>query len=858
MSEIDFLVYMSKMEKGVVLGVLDGSTLVIKFVSEEGKKVYAVVLSSISSPRLGSSDGTRDDEYEAWTAYNYTRQLTVGKRCVVVDFNKSELGRSHPNFGRLQLVYGRVELVDYDNMDVGMAIVEAGMARHKSNFSNDYANQLYALQNVAQNSKKGIWGDSRYIRKLPVEYKIQNLLDQKEFDGIIEYIANGYTYNVVLLPKLETITISLCGIKSPSAKRDSPEAYGAEARYFAELNFFQRNVHVTLLGYNDAFKQFVGQITYNNYGDIAIKLLEEGLATVFVPTMHFVKESDEKYKITEAKAKTLAKNIWKGLSDLELNDSTITGQVINLRGTSIIEILKDDDTTERVSLSGCKIPVFNPTTSSDPHSYEAFEFLRENLIGKRVRAVVDSRYEDRNRNLNKIYVTMTLVDENVIINEKIAAAGLCEVIVTQNGRPPACITRMMELEQEAREAGIGVFSFDTTTPPVITDLNKKYDRQRSSVYFSHVAGKNVTGIIQFFVTATKALVLIPEDMTLVAMNLLGVTFSDPLDRLGHEALQYCNKHFLLRDCDVFFRDVDKKGVFLGSITVYDGSNSYVVEAELLKRGFCDVGQSIARHPIKNLMINAKKVAQKSGVGIWSGKNRSAFSLERGEIYECRVLSVWDSCTVVIAMMTNEFKLMKQELPKCRSRPKDMMKGDVVGAIFGNRIFRARVTDIVDNKVKVDFIDLCVDDVIPIENLRSIPKEISDLPPQGLSVRLAFCSPFDNEEPEFRKDAEEYLWSACDGSKLYCHLVNDDINKSDPDVLLTEDPDIESGSVNAVMLRTGFVKFEMHEYPFDEAIDRVRETLDRIEVLAKEENVGAWEHGNEDQNIPDEADADYLI
>ena len=47
----------------------------------------------------------------------------------------------------------------------------------------------------------------------------------------------------------------------------------------------------------------------------------------------------------------------------------------------------------------------------------------------------------------------------------------------------------------------------------------------------------------------------------------------------------------------------------------------------------------------------------------------------------------------------------------------------------------------DDKEKVEFIELLINDKVPISNLRKLPEELTKIPPQCLSIRLGGCKAF---------------------------------------------------------------------------------------------------------------------
>lgn len=69
----------------------------------------------------------------------------------------------------------------------------------------------------------------------------------------MEYVRDGSTLRLLLLPSYHQITLQLSGLKSPGFKREAdgsetPEAFAEEAKQYVESRLLQRDVKVILEG----------------------------------------------------------------------------------------------------------------------------------------------------------------------------------------------------------------------------------------------------------------------------------------------------------------------------------------------------------------------------------------------------------------------------------------------------------------------------------------------------------------------------------------------------------------------------------------------------------------------------------
>ena len=826
--------------KGIVAAVLSGDTLAVRILDMKQTPVHAVMLEYIQSPRIGSIDGRVPDEPGAWPAFDYLRHLCIGKRVILENLRTPDNmnKRSNPVFGPLPVSFARVKLFDSDKLDVALSVVENGWANIRSKneeSDDDYLISLINARDAAKEDKRGIFAENNLVRKLPADYNPKKLIEKKEFDAIIENVISGSMLNVWLLPNFEMIRLQLGGIRTPSAKRDSPEPFGIEAKDFVEKKILQRDVKVQLLSFTE--KQFfVGRVIHPN-GDIAVFLLAEGLGQMNNATAAMVSNSGE-LREAESRAKQSRKNLWKDFDVKTLQSIQFDGRVVLIRNSSILDVESGLE-TRKIYLSGCRVPQFNSNGKRDPFGLEAREFLRRMLIGRQVQCSIDYTIEDRS------YATVYV--GNKCVNEQLAAEGLCNVFVSRNQKASDRIDDMMHAEQEAKQKKKGIHSL-TNRPQgglSINDLSNNHSRQRSVPFLHYIEKKTSKGIIEHFVSATRIVVLIPESHCLIRINLQGLVSSDPQNRIGYEALEYCKSNFLQRDVDVQVFDVDKVGLFIGNVRLTSGPS---LEAEILRHGFSEIHtNSIRNVPYRKELEDAQKEAEESQLGVFSSSYRGYKILENGHTYEVNITEIWDPVTVVIQIQSDELKKINELLTQSHETLSKVMKGDLVAVIYDDKIYRGKVNDIVgEDKFDVNFLEFDSNETVSIDMLRSLPSQLLLIPPQAQTVRLAGLKAFNFDE-EFNKDAMNFMWKNCENATLYAHVVT--LDDDYPNVVITDSPEPTSGSLNTQLLSLGYVRTYLYdaEPPFDQIFDEFEET----ENAAKADKKGAWINGNIGDDSDDE-------
>lgn len=846
---------MSKPRRGIVQAVLDGNTLIVKFVDEPSKPIEAVLLDFIQAPRLGTNDGLRQDDPDAWNSFDFLRKLTLGKRVLIIPSRgKEDLYRTHPNFGRMPAITGRAELVDKNSMDVGMAVVESGWGKVRNEKAqDDYAQTLLGLQTAASDESRGMWTSGGLVRKLPAPYDPDDLLKRREFEGIVESIINGSTYSVILLPYFENITVQLAGMRCPGARRDMPDPFGPEAKQFVETRLLQRGVKVTLLQTNEKGNTkefFCGQVIHPQGGDIAIFLLKEGLGSVFNPTIGLIPNGEE-YRAAETEAKKAKKNLWKNFDVSSLRTGRVEGKIVKIQGSSILEVQTELGTTERVYLSCCKAPNFNPQGTIDPLGFETREFVRRLCIGQKCIAMIDYSLESQLRGQNERRNYATVYIGSKCVNEELVAAGFATCLVSKNNKPSDRIDNMMRAEEDAKAKKIGLHADKVPSAAAFNDLSSKPNKQKSVPFLHYLDGKSLAGVIEYFPSSSRAVILIPEQSCIIRMNLLGVIGNDPTERIGNRALEYMNDNFLLRDCIVQVRDTDKFGCFIGALTAVVGKSQISCEVALVKNGFCELHSSVNKHPLRGELNDALEEAKANKVGMWGDETRIQKALLPNKVYEVNVIEVWDPVTVVIQIQSDELVKINKGLAQARQPVGKLMKGDVVAVIYERKLYRGRILELEGSNAKVEFIELCINDTIPVADLRVLPDELTKIPPQAMSIRLGGCKAFNFNNEDFNEEAKDYVWGLCENQTLYAHFMYDDRSAPDPDVLLTDREESGSGSVNSMVLSKGYARY--NNIPVPEELEPVMERLDQIEQAARDNKVGAWSYGNVGDSDDDEDD-----
>lgn len=300
--------------------------------------------------------------------------------------------------------------------------------------------RLIDLEEVAKTEGKGKWGGSPAEHVRSIRWTHDNPRTLVEFNqgkpvkAIIEHVRDGSTIRAFLLPDFQYVTLMISGIRCNGFKLDSegkPDPnevveFAEEARFFVESRLLQRDVEIVLESVNNA--NFVGSILFPK-GNIAEALLREGFAQCVDWSMAYMKTGADKLRAAERHAKERRARLWANYKPPTQN---FTGKEKELNGT-VIEIYNGDAISVKIANGQVKKVFFasirppreagrvadedgklppRPKNSRPlfdiPWMFEAREYLRKKLIGKKVSCHLDYVSPARDNFPEKYCYTVTI------------------------------------------------------------------------------------------------------------------------------------------------------------------------------------------------------------------------------------------------------------------------------------------------------------------------------------------------------------------------------------------------------------------------------------------------------------------
>ncbi|CAE6420718.1 unnamed protein product [Rhizoctonia solani] len=286
----------------------------VSIVDKEGRE-RRVQLSSVRAPKASEPK----QAYYANEAREFLRKKLIGKHVKVnTDFIRPKEGEFEER-DAVTIRYGNA------HANISEQLIEKGLAtalRHRrddESRSGEYDKLMAAEQNAVTEAR-GIHSGKdvsmpRIINASETSTKASSWLSSLKRQGrvpaIVDYVASGSRFKVLVPKENISLTLVLSGIRAPRTARNASEKsepYGPEALEFATRKYLQRDAEIEIEAI-DKTGGFIGALYLNKTENAAVTLAREGLATVHDYSAESLAWARQLYD-AEADAKTQKKNIW--------------------------------------------------------------------------------------------------------------------------------------------------------------------------------------------------------------------------------------------------------------------------------------------------------------------------------------------------------------------------------------------------------------------------------------------------------------------------------------------------------------------------------------------------------------------
>jgi len=623
----------------------------------------------------GGDEDTEKTEQEpfAWDSRDYLRKRLIGKTVIyrveskLPSKDEGKIKKPARGYGEIYLLEGG-ELVNIIHEAISKGWLFVSVNKNFERLLEDKESAkaisvkeyklLKDLEAEAMNQGLGAHTTSdtkkqaslRYVHRIypsvsnKTSFELFEKLKNLPLHGVVEQVRNGSTLRVIILDRMDEITVMLGGIRCPdyfyrTDQFKTTQKYALEAKYFTEHYLLNRDVEVNIDKLDDS-NNFYGSVRLvdNPQFDITIELLKAGLAT-FIEWSVCKGVDPTELKAIEEQAKKVALKIWKSPSNLNTpsegmkkNNPDITGKVIEVVSGGAIKVLPVGGGKKKepvfVRLSSIKAPRmvsendlnlpslndqdrkerierFNEDKANNVYAFEAKEFLRKKLIGQTVTCVYDYMYDKTNK-----YYTVYQKDSNIAV--ELLENGYGRVMTHYDDEPRSReYQKLIYAQNKAAKSNKGIHRPTSDKPQLhIKDFTSSSDFARAQLYLSNLKSKErVPAVIEQVIGSSRFKVWVPSENVTIILSLHGVfceipkknpqineedtrrTIYDmyPIEEDENKGFHYVREKLYQRDVEIAINDVDKRSKFRGRV-YFQGED---IAIDLLEQGYAKVNDDTA-------------------------------------------------------------------------------------------------------------------------------------------------------------------------------------------------------------------------------------------------------------------------
>lgn len=870
---------------GIVKEVLSGDSVIIRNKPKGGPPPEKKIgFTGITAPKLArqkpvnqqtpnSSDNETKDEPYAWEAREFLRKKLVGNE---VYFTSEKPVATTTWTGEYGVVYLGKDQATAEN--ITESLVSEGLAKVRDAARNAPAlKRLVELEEVAKQQSKGIWGTDLQSHVRDVKWNIENPKqfiakhEGQRIKAIIEYVHDGSTIRALLLPEYYSIRLMIAGIRCPKQN----EQYFSEARFFVESRLLQQDVEIVLESANN--NSFVGTVSHPQ-GNIAESLLKEG----FAKCLPSIKTGATQLRTAEKQAKQNKLRIWKDWQNTEPTvspkDRDFQATVVEIINGDAMNVKLADGSIKKIFLASIKPPREKNAAPADedgklpprpkgfkalydiPWMFEAREFLRKKLIGKRVNVHVDYKQPANDNYPEKICCTINVGGINIA--EALVSKGLGTVIRHRqdDDSRSSHYDKLLEAESKAIKSASGVHAKkDIPTHRTVADTSGDATKAKQFLPYL-IRGPNV-GIVDYVASGARLRLFIPKEFRLITFLLAGISCPRGArpgigggppqagEPYGEEALAFTKDKCLQREVTITVDGTDKAGNFIGWLFIENENLSVA----LVEAGLSSMHFSAETSTYYNAIKNAEEAAKKKQIGIW----KDYVEVEKEKPSETDVVQERKIKheKVVVTEVTNDGhfyaqnvengskleSLMDKIYQKFSAEPPlagayNPKKNEICAAKFSqdDQWYRAKVEKVQGTNVSVFYIDYGNREVVNVTRCAILPSSFNAEKPYATEYCLA-CVVFPNDE-DYREDAVRALKEDILNKTL---LLNVEIRGPVPAVTLS-DPAKSDSDIGKALITEGLLLANLQR---DRRLTKLIEEYEAAQEVAKKNRMNLWQHGD---------------
>ncbi|XP_032498708.1 staphylococcal nuclease domain-containing protein 1 isoform X1 [Phocoena sinus] len=897
-------------QRGIVKMVLSGCAIIVRGQPRGGPPPERQInLSNIRAGNLArraaaTQPDAKDTPDEPWAfpAREFLRKKLIGKEVCFTIENKTPQGRE----------YGMIYLgKDTNGENIAESLVAEGLATRREGMraNNPEQNRLSECEEQAKAAKKGMWSEGNGSHTLrDLKYTIENprhFVDshhQKPVNAIIEHVRDGSVVRALLLPDYYLVTVMLSGIKCPTFRREAdgsetPEPFAAEAKFFTESRLLQRDVQIILESCHN--QNVLGTILHPN-GNITELLLKEGFARCVDWSIAVYTRGAEKLRAAERFAKERRLRIWRDYvaptANLDQKDKQFVAKVMQVLNADAIVVKLNSGDYKTIHLSSIRPPrLEGENTQRDeetglgrfgyllkapsldknkklrplydiPYMFEAREFLRKKLIGKKVNVTVDyirpasPATETVPAFSERTCATVTIGGINIA--EALVSKGLATVIRYRqdDDQRSSHYDELLAAEARAIKNGKGLHSKKEVPIHRVADISGDTQKAKQFLPFLQRAGRS-EAVVEYVFSGSRLKLYLPKETCLITFLLAGIECPRGARNLpglvqegepfSEEATLFTKELVLQREVEVEVEGMDKAGNFIGWLHI-DSANLSVL---LVEHALSKVHFTAERSSYYKSLLSAEEAAKQKKEKVWARYEEQPVE-EVAPVLEEKERSA-SYKPVFVTEITDDLHFYVQDVETGTQLEKLMenMRNDIsshppvegsyaprrgefcIAKFVDGEWYRARVEKVESPaKVHVFYIDYGNREILPSSRLGTLPPAFSTrvLPAQATEYAFAFIQVPQDEDA--RTDAVDSV--VRDIQNTQCLLNVEHLSAGCPHVTLQFAD--SKGDVGLGLVKEGLVMVEVRK---EKQFQKVITEYLNAQESAKSARLNLWRYGD---------------
>uniref|UniRef100_A0A8C0AJZ8 Staphylococcal nuclease domain-containing protein n=1 Tax=Bos mutus grunniens TaxID=30521 RepID=A0A8C0AJZ8_BOSMU len=790
------------------------------------------------------------DEPWAFPAREFLRKKLIGKEVCFTIENKTPQGRE----------YGMIYLgKDTNGENIAESLVAEGLATRREGMraNNPEQNRLAECEEQAKASKKGMWSEgngSHTIRDL--KYTIEN--PRHFVDSHHQKVISLY------LPSTDG--------------SETPEPFAAEAKFFTESRLLQRDVQIILESCHN--QNILGTILHPN-GNITELLLKEGFARCVDWSIAVYTRGAEKLRAAERFAKERRLRIWRDYvaptANLDQKDKQFVAKVMQVLNADAIVVKLNSGDYKTIHLSSIRPPRLEGENTQDknkklrplydiPYMFEAREFLRKKLIGKKVNVTVDyirpaSPATDTVPAFSeRTCATVTIGGINIA--EALVSKGLATVIRYRqdDDQRSSHYDELLAAEARAIKNGKGLHSKKEVPIHRVADISGDTQKAKQFLPFLQRAGRS-EAVVEYVFSGSRLKLYLPKETCLITFLLAGIECPRGARNLpglvqegepfSEEATLFTKELVLQREVEVEVESMDKAGNFIGWLHI-DGANLSVL---LVEHALSKVHFTAERSAYYKSLLSAEEAAKQKKEKVWAHYEEQPVE-ELMPVLEEKERSA-SYKPVFVTEITDDLHFYVQDVETGTQLEKLMenMRNDIashppvegsyaprrgefcIAKFVDGEWYRARVEKVESPaKVHVFYIDYGNREILPSTRLGTLPPAFSTrvLPAQATEYAFAFIQVPQDEDA--RTDAVDSV--VRDIQNTQCLLNVEHLSAGCPHVTLQFAD--SKGDVGLGLVKEGLVMVEVRK---EKQFQKVITEYLNAQESAKSARLNLWRYGD---------------